>query len=400
MDQKIKVLLIDRDDSSRASLYNLLASDPLLTLRSESSWGEALLESLPAYAPQIVIANLYPDENAGLRLVERIMKLTADQPPVMIITGPTLRPEVLRSAIRLGIRDFFGQPYNRDEVLNVVHAAVKYLSERERIETGKGQIWSFFGAKGGVGCTTLAVNLGVACARRTSEKVLLVDLNLQSGHDALYLNVKSKYTVFDVLQNLENLDLDVLLKTMPRHASGLYVLPGLFHIEEAELVTGAQIGTLLDILCSSFDLILVDNHPFFNEVSLKALDLSEKIFLISTLDLPTIYNSKRVLDLFTKMGYLQDKILVVLNRYEFYPGLQPQEMEKVLRFPIFGRVNEHDIGVVTACANHGVPIVLKVPHSKMSRDILDIADRLMGTESEFEESKKPSFGLFKNVFKR
>lgn len=397
----VKILVIDRDERSRSQLVNLLSSRSGYNVKSESSWGEALFESLPVYAPDIIIINLVPEEGAGLRLAEKIMRLQADRQPYMIITSPQLRPELIRSAIRIGIKDFLSQPYDAEEINSVIQSAVKFHEELERQISGKGHIFSFFGAKGGVGCTTLSVNVGVVCAQEMPEsKVLLIDLNLQSGHDALFLNLRSKYSLFDVVQNIEKLDIDILLKTLPRHASGLYLLPGLFRIEEAEMVTAQQVGSLLEVLNTNFELILIDNHPFFNDISLKALDASDKILLISTLDLPTIYNSKRCLELFNKLNYPQDKILVVLNRYEHYAGLNPAEMEKVLHWPVFGRVTEHDIGVVTACVNHGVPIVLKSPNCKMSEDLIDIALQLIGKEREIKVKPQQKAGLFSGFFKR
>ncbi len=226
------------------------------------------------------------------------------------------------------------------------------------------------------------------------KQVIVVDLNMQFGNDALFLNLKSKFSVFDVAKNIDEIDTALLKKTLPRHSTGVTLLPSPFRIEDAEGISGSHISRIIQLLRSQYDWILIDSHPYFNEVSIQALDEADRVLLVSVLDLPTIYNTKRCLELFQKMGYGREKALLVLNRYLSYEGADLPEMERLLDYPIFARIPNQDFSSAIGCINQGVPITLKMPGANMSQAILEMTNQLDGRVNGKEHPPAGKTGLF------
>ncbi len=396
MTKRIRILLIDANDESRNNLNAVLNEMPGVEIRQQDKWQERWDEIFVDFQPELAIINLVPDETKALDFAENLQK---QYPQLMIIvTAPEMHPEAVRRAMRWGAREFLPQPFKPEEVNNAIREAIQFKESASK-DVEHGEVICLFGAKGGSGTTTLAVNLSVAMAKLTKMRVILVDLHLQLGQVAIYLDVKSKYSILDVVNHLDGLDVQLFLKTLPQHASGVYVLPSPFRIEEVEFITASHIERLLAFLRRHFDYIILDTHPHLDEVTLKALDSADKILLISGLDLATIFNSKRYIELFFKLGYPQEKIVLVLNRYTSYSGADLDQMEKLLEYPIAARIALHDFDAMMNAINHGVPVIEKSPHAKMSEGIEKLVESLAGDQTNIED-KLVKGGLFAKFRKK
>jgi pilus assembly protein CpaE len=368
------IVLIDANPFTREALRAVLDSVDGISFDVIENCDDAALNEINRLSPRVVILNLYPAvqgvlEFAG-QLTQRLQEMT------LVVTAAKMDPDLIRQVMRQGAREFLPQPFQPEEIRSALTSILAIQKPNGKQEERKAQVITLFGAKGGVGATTLTTNLAVMLAREAQEEVLVLDLNLQFGNDALFLNLKSRYSIHDVLSNLAELDLELFKRTLPRHATGVTLLPNPLHIEEAEGISGAQISRIVQMLRPHFDWILIDSHPYFNEVSIQALDDAERILLVSALDLPTIFNTKRCLELFQKMGYAREKALLVLNRYQHYDGADPVEMENLLEYPVFARIPNHEFSSAIACVNQGVPVTLKQPAAKMSQAIVELMNKL------------------------
>ncbi len=387
-----QIVLIDANLFTREALQTILQTLPDVAIQVIEAVDDAALAEVVKLDPQVVILNLYPDEEALLAFAGRLNQVLREG--TLVVTAAAMESDLIRRAMRQGAREFLPQPFNHDDVRAALESVLALQKAAPRTQTHSGQVVTLFGAKGGVGATTLTTNLAVSLAKEFKEEVIVLDLNLQFGNDALFLNLKSKYSIFDVAKNINTLDIDLLKKTLPHHATGVTLLPSPFRLEDAESINGSHVTRIVQLLKMHYDWVLIDSHPYFNEVSIQALDDSDRILLLSVLDLPTIFNTKRCLELFQKMGYGRDKVRLVLNRYLSYEGADLPEMEQLLQYPIFARIPNQDFNSMVGCVNQGIPITLKMPNSKMSQAVVEMMNLLVGHDNSKEHPAAAKSGLF------
>lgn len=387
-----QIVIIDANLFTREALQTILQTLPEVAVQVVETADDAALAEVVKLDPQVVILNLYPDAESLLEFAGRLNQVLREG--TLVVTASAMESDLIRRAMRQGAREFLPQPFNHDEVRAALESVLSLQKAVPRNQTHAGQVITFFGAKGGVGATTLTTNLAVSLAKEFKQEVIVLDLNLQFGNDALFLNLKSKYSIFDVAKNINDLDTDLLKKTLPHHATGVTLLPSPFRLEDAESINGSHVVRIIQLLRAHYDWILIDSHPYFNEVSIQALDDSDKILLLSVLDLPTIFNTKRCLELFQKMGYSREKVQLVLNRYLSYEGADLPEMEQLLQYPIFARIPNQDFNSMVGCVNQGIPITLKMPNSKLSLAIGEMMYLLAGRVNGGEHASNSKSGLF------
>ena len=397
--EKISVVVIDPDEKSRQSLKALLKGVQRVKIAAEISDLARGFEKIGELKPNIVILDLSPNAEQALKMAERI---TQSFPQLtLFVTSFQIIPEIIIKAMRAGAREFLFKPLNRDELVNAIKSAARSQGQRANEVSFGAKMLSVFGAKGGVGTTTIATNLAVSLAKHTKKAVLLLDLNLQFGNAALFLNVQPEYSIVDLANHLNDIEPELLKNVLSKHSSGVWLLSGPARVEEAEAVTVAHLDQIFAILKSVFDYIVVDTKNSFDDHTLKVLDESDTVLTVFTADLPGIYNARRCLEVFKHMDYSQEKVLLVLNRDGANNGgIDADGLEKSLAYPIFWRVPNHDYTNVIYSINQGIPITTGSPRAKISVSFNDLAHRFNGVAAvpAAEPEKNEKRSLFKNLF--
>lgn len=342
--------------------------------------------------PEIAILNFQPVPEI-LKFAEKITLKFPDT--VLFMTSPHAAPENIIQAMRVGAREFLTQPFKKEEINQAINSVIRLKQQSANYSKSNGKILSVLGVKGGVGSTTIATNLAAVIAKNTGKEVLLVDLKLQMGNVALFLDVKSRYTILDVARNLQEIDPTLLKKALPKHSSGLSVLAGPTQIEEAESINIHHIEQIIRLLRELYDFIIIDLNSVFDEITIKALDETDIIFTVSTLDIPTIFNTKRCLNLFKRMGYDNEKVRLVLNRYAPVNDVNVESLEKSIEYPVFWRIPNQEYGQIIKSINDGTPISITMPRSKMSLNILDMINSFNG---QLNIKKKHESSMDKKYF--
>jgi pilus assembly protein CpaE len=384
--KRISVLIVDDISDTRESIRRLLQFEQNIEIVGEAANGSDALRLAKELKPNIVLLDVNMPEIDGLRTTE-LLNLRVPESAVIIMSVQG-ESGYIRRAMMAGAREYLVKPFSGSELVSAI-ANVNNI-EKQKIEARsthpagqgtvnkacKGHIISFFSTKGGVGKTTIAVNLAAQLGRLGKWKVLLVDLNLQFGDVAVFLNMMPKKTIADLTQagSLQYSDIQSYLLT---HNSGMDVLIAPSRPEYAEYVTSEYINKILTEVKPHFDYIICDNSSSFNEISLASLDAADQVVLVVTPDIPALKNIKLSLEVLEGLNHT-DKIQLILNQIVNEVGMQVNDIEKSLNFPIAFNIPSDGKSLVTAL-NKGIPFVQLYPMSKPAEAIRKMVASLTDT---------------------
>jgi pilus assembly protein CpaE len=278
-------------------------------------------------------------------------------------------------------------------VENVVFAIRKatHTTRRSSSDVGgagrHGKIVTVFSPKGGTGKTVTATNLAAACAKFEGRKTLLLDLDLQFGDAAIMLGIEPDKTIYDLVVAPGELDTEKLAGYTTKHACGLEILPAPLRPEDAELVTEAKLGRLLEVAKESFDVIVVDTSPFFHGPMLATLDRTDELMLLCSLDVPTLKNLRLALQTLDLLSFPKQRVSIVLNRSNSKVGMKPNEVEGALGMKV--RFELPSDRAVPLAVNRGNPVVLAEEGADVSKAIKGMAKELF--QAPKGEGKKRRF---------
>ena len=300
---------------------------------------------------------------------------------------------VLRRAIRIGAREFFNVPIEDEEIKLALEGFKGRKEKAESTETFKdGKIINIIGSKGGVGTTTVAVNLAVSLAEKKSvQSVALIDMNLLFGDIPLFLEIEPKYNWSEITKNISRLDDTFLKNILSVDVSGVCVLPSPSYLSKQQMATPAIMERLLIVMRRMFDYVIVDGGQSLGDISLKILGLSDTVLLISILSLPCLSNTNKLLRTFHDLGFPPDeKIRVIINRYLKKSDISVKDAEISLEKEIFWTI-PNDYQTTVTATNRGKALAQFAPREEITKNFRNLAAEL-GPESEKKEKK--GWGLF------
>ena len=345
--------------------------------------GYQLQGTQDAALPQLIILDLEADWSKMLSRIE----LIRDRSPhtEIFVTAPTADAAVLLNLLRTGVQEFLPQPVQKEELYGALERfEVRYQGRVAGSDTN-GKLINIMGGKGGVGTTTLAVNLAVSLQEINREcSVALVDLNLQFGDVALYLDLDPIYTFGDVTADPSRLDEAFLTSLLSRHSSGLYVLPAADRVMEVNSQTLECVERSLEVLLSRFDYVVLDSGHLIDDISVAALNRSSILFLISTLTLPAIRHTKRLKDYIADLNYPDNKIKIIINRYGSKHEISLRDFKNALQQEP-SHIVPNDYAAVTNSSSKGQSLSISNYQAKVTKNIKKLATEILPKEN------KPSF---------
>jgi pilus assembly protein CpaE len=359
------------------------------------------LRDVCTIVPLNVPAELIADEYRRLNPGAAIVAVSAQTPQrfgliynivaaggVVIVVSPTKDPELILRSMRAGAREFVLESDHEELKLAVRSQA----QVSDHVGDGNGSVITIFGAKGGVGCTTIASNLAGAL-QATSGRVCIIDLDFHLGDVLSFMDVAGNYSITDILQNMGRLDRELLETSMMRHPSGVNVLAQSGKMEEAEHIKGSDIGNLLNFLRKHYDYVLLDGVKGFDEISLAALDGSQHVLMILTQDVPAVRNGQRCLELFNRLGYDQTKVKLILNRYQKSSKITLDVVTDTLKVAVSHAIANDFVSVIDAI-NRGLLLKDAAPRARLTQDIQGLVPLVAG--SRRTDAPRRSFlgGLF------
>src|SRR5258708_2604204 len=253
----VRLALVDPHDTTRTTLKSLMLGIDTVWLEAECSRYDFFLDVVMQTRPDIALVALDSDPTKGLALVARI---TQELPEcnVLVISSSTEGSLILQ-AMRNGAKEFLGLPLNVEDVLS----AVDRIRQSQLSRTGEApvracQVIAVAGASGGVGCTSLAVNLGCILARSEGNSVVVIDLDFALGDSDVWLDIIPDYTIQDVAENITRLDYSLLKRSLTRHDCGVFLLPRPVHLDDNLQITADQLRRVIALLKSTFTHLVID----------------------------------------------------------------------------------------------------------------------------------------------
>jgi pilus assembly protein CpaE len=335
--------------------------------------------------PEILILELPMHADAAL---ETVHALKIEHPSMgVIITAQDASPQLILRCMRSGAQEFLTRPADNRELGEAVRRLSGLARRNAPGRRRAGRTIAVFSSKGGVGVTSVATNLAVACAKNLKKNTVLVDLNLQMGDVGLQLDLRPEYTMADAA-GPTTLDESRLKGLLTRHESGVHLLSTPEDPVEAEKVTPGALLEIFGLLRGMFDVIVVDAGHVFDSRVLEVLNLADMILVVAVLDVPTVRNVRRCLHLFQQLGYSGDKVKIVVNRYEKKTEVKSDHLEEAVESKVFWQI-PNDYKTVMSAIDAGNPAVLRSPRAKMSQSIDLLARELLKGSLELTPQLQP-----------
>ncbi len=391
--ERIKLVVVDDSMETRNNIKMLLSFERRIEVIGEAENGEEAVFVTREAKPDIVLMDINMPVMDGIRATEEIsMSVPETTVIIMSVQGEM---EYVKKAMTAGARDFLSKPFNGDELARTILRTYD-LEARRREKSAvpkpheeiKSKVITVFSTKGGVGKTTIASNLAVCIARTTKKRVALIDLDLQFGDIAIMLNVSVKNTISDLIKEIGQIDSGIMEEYLVTHFSGVKVLPAPIKPEYAEYITSNHVEKIINTLREYYHYIVIDTSASFHETVLTSLDMSDRILLVSTLDLPTIKNVKAGLDVMETLHYPKEKIHIVLNKASEQYGIKYKDFENTLRHPISAYIPEDSQTVITS-ANKGFPFVMTRTETKVAKAVMEICKNAI-SDLDSAAGQKPS----------
>ena len=388
MADRIKVLIVDDIPETRDHLSKLLGFESDVEVVGAAAGGPEAIAMATALRPDVVLMDINMPGMDGITATE---KLASEVPTAAVIMMSVQgEADYLRRSMLAGAREFLVKPFSSDELTASIRQV--WSREKEKLsryapvmttqqtsnESGEpASVAAVFSPKGGVGRTTVAVNLAVAAAQ-LGKRVALVDASFQFGDVGVLLNLNPRNkSIADLAGELQADEVESLETFMITHSSGVRVLLAPPSPEQAELIGPAAVRRVLQRLRRDHDLVVVDCPSSFNEATLAVLDEADLILTLLTLEITSVKNMRLFLEVCDQLGYGPEKIRLVLNRADSTLGIRVADVEHSI-----GRKVDHTIvsdgRSVVYALNRGVPFFLSNREAQVSQDIQRLAVAVTG----------------------
>lgn len=373
MSTVLRLAIVDPNDGSRENLKNLLLGMDMVWLEAECSRYEFFADVVGQTHPDVGVVNVDHNPEKALALLEKLRE-TSPTCSLLVISSATDGQLILRT-MRAGAKEFLTQPIKGEDLV----AALERLGAQKFGSEGRARgctVIAVAGVTGGVGATSIAVNLGCALASDPRNSVALVDLDLALGDADVFLDAIPDYTLVDVAQNVTRLDFALLKRSLTRHSSGLYLLPRPVQLQDTQHINPDRLHRVLGLLKATFSHLIIDVSKGYSPIDFVALESAKHVLLVTQLDLPCLRNVVRLLMSFDEYEGLKEKVKIVVNRVGLGNGqISLKKAQETIGREIFWQV-PNDYRVMVEVRNNGVPLITHAPKSAITQSLTSLAQTL------------------------
>jgi len=394
MRKVLRLAIVDPNDGERESLKKILLGMDRVWLEAECSRYEFFADVVEQTSPDIGFIALDEDPEKGVRLAATLREKVPDCS--ILVSSHSTDGGLILKAMRAGVKEFLTQPLGIEELVAALDRVGDQRFGSDGSRAASSSVIAVAGVTGGVGSTSIAVNLGCALAADQKHTAALVDLDLCLGDADVFLDTIPDYTIVDVAQNVQRLDINLLKRSLTKHSSGLYLLPRPMQLEDVKFVSDDAFQRVMGLLKATFTHLILDTSKAFTPIDLAAMQMADHVLLVTQLDVPCLRNIVRLMASFKEMDDLADKVKVIINRAGLDGGqISLKKAEETIGAEIFWQLpNEYK--TMVEVRNNGVPLIEQAPKANITQAINGLAEALCGENANDDDGKQKRglLGLF------
>ncbi len=369
MQRKLAVMKVDIGKALDEELSSQFEQMEYVEVVPEVQALENAHEAVSDVRPDVLLIELNStgDPKAKLKWAETIKLEFPDT--AIFVSSEDNSPELLMSAMRAGVQEFLRKPVETDRFIEAFERVrrIRLGHDRQRRDES-GSIMSLFSIKGGVGVTTLSVNIGVAMSRLTGKKAAIVDLDLQMGDVANYLDLTPTYNILDACGDSDSVDATQLQGCMTFHDSNVFVLAEPKGLVNSNTIKESQVDQILRHLKSMYSFVIVDTPHVLDHKTLAAFGISDYVVLVAVASISSIRATRKSLDFLRSQGYDTEKLKILINRSSKKDDIKPSEIESALDYPVTWTVPNNYRDVIESI-NSGIPLAGQKRLSNVGKSI-------------------------------
>ncbi len=375
MPNVLRIAVVDPNDKTRENLKTVLLGLDMVWLEAECSRYEFFPDVVEQTKPDIGLVAMDSNPEQAIQLVSQL----AAQAPhfTLLVSSSSTDGRLILQSMRAGAKEFLTEPVKAEDLAAALQRVKQQGGSRNSTQHGC-RVIAVAGATGGVGTTSIAVNLACALAVEESHSVVLVDLDVALGDADVFLDTIPEYSLADVAQNVARLDLTLLKKSLTKHSSGIHLLPRPVHLEDARLITPESLQRVIGLLKTSFTHIVLDTSKSFGALDMQAFQLADEVLMVTQLDLPCLRNVVRLMMSFDEDTVLRSKVKIIVNRAgQDVAQISLKKAQETIGRDIYWQV-PNDYRVMVEVRNNGVPLLQHAPKAGITHSIFQLAQAISG----------------------
>jgi len=387
MAKTARVLIVDEDIEGRGDLQRRLVRSQFV-VAGASGYGAQAVSLASEVMPEAVLVGVEEPLARALQTIEALCGVLSHVP--VIAYSSRTDAETARRAVLAGARDYLTKPFKPGQPGQSILEQLERRQAREGGQPGQrvasGIVITVYGAKGGIGKTTVAANLATALAQTTGGSVALADMDTQFGDVAIMMDIPVEKTIVELALRADEIDRELVGDYLVQHSSNVRILPAPFDPSQWRAVTPDQMGKIIAVLAQTHDFVVLDTAATFNDVVAVALDKANVVLLVTSMDISSIKNTLVVLKLLASSSFPQEKVKLTINHASATNTVKEEDVKNILRQEVFWRIPYDES--VGASVQLGKPVVVAKPGARVSQSILDLAAVLSGKEKAPEPERR------------
>ena len=407
--RRIRILIVDDDAEMRENLKKLMTLETDIEVVGVATGGIEGVEMAAELRPDVITMDINMQDMDGLAATSKI--LAENRRVAIVILSVQHDMQYFRRAMQVGACDFLTKPPEPDELFNAIRRCYEGLPDEDAMAAAAqqpqtltrdraGHVVSVYSPKGGVGTTTLATNLAVGLARRGGA-TCLVDADLQFGDVGIFLNLRLPNSVADVTESRDELDPETVDMVLGDHNSGARILLAPRSPEAAESVVAENLGELLGFLRQSFQYVVVDTGSVINDHLLAVLDVTDRLVIASTPDIPSLKNVSLFYELLELLRFPLTQTWFVLNRLVSGSAITAERVQDRLNRQVVAGIEDDPVFALRAI-NAGEPLInydpAKAPAVRGLIDFVKFVEHGIAAEIEAMETEEVGGGRISSLF--
>ncbi len=393
-----RVIVIDQDQMARSEVQKMLALSGFAVL-GEAGYGIEAVSLAKESEPDVVLVAIEEPVVRALQTVEAVADLLPQSP--VVAYSSVKDPASMRKAMLAGVADYLVTPVREEDLVNSIHSVLAQ-EERKRARiagemdepAAAGTVLTIFGAKGGIGKTTISTNLATALVQKTGQSVALVDLDTRFGDVAILMDIPVERSIADLALPEDEINREMLQDCLYTHNTGVTILPAPVRPTDWRSVHAGHIERVVMLLAQTYDYVILDTPGTFNDIVARALELATLVLLVATVDMASLKDTLLAIDMLRSWNFPQEKIKLVINATNEASNVQPQEIKRMLGREVFWSI-PYDRNISTS-TQLGTPVVVTKPTSKASAALVELAYTLSGVKDQTRPEKQGK-GLFGRI---